>query len=103
MTPAGIEPAIFRFVAQHLNHSVNAVPKCSIRTENFHRSIDMKETGGIHENLSWKLRGSSYVIENHCLAVESSGVQPVAHQTSLCEPRKIFTRVNQSILIFKDS
>ena len=24
--PAGIEPATFRFVAQHLNHSVTAVP-----------------------------------------------------------------------------
>jgi len=26
MTPAGIEPATFRFVAQHLNHSATAVP-----------------------------------------------------------------------------
>jgi len=25
LTPAGIEPAAFRFVAQHLNHSVTAV------------------------------------------------------------------------------
>jgi len=28
MTPAGIEPATFRFVAQHLNHCPAAVPKC---------------------------------------------------------------------------
>jgi len=27
MTPAGIEPATFRFVAQHLNHCVTAVPE----------------------------------------------------------------------------
>ena len=27
MTPAGIEPASFRFVAQHLNHCATAVPK----------------------------------------------------------------------------
>jgi hypothetical protein len=26
MTPAGIEPATFRFVAQNLNHCVTAVP-----------------------------------------------------------------------------
>ena len=26
MTPAGIEPATFRFVAQHLNHCAIAVP-----------------------------------------------------------------------------
>ena len=27
MTPAGIEPATFRFVAQHLDHCTTAVPK----------------------------------------------------------------------------
>ena len=26
ITPAGIEPATFRFVAQHLNHCATAVP-----------------------------------------------------------------------------
>ena len=26
MTPAGIEPATFRFVVQHLNHCAKAVP-----------------------------------------------------------------------------
>jgi len=29
MTPAGIEPATFRFVVQHLNHCATAVPKMS--------------------------------------------------------------------------
>jgi len=27
MTPAGIEPTTFRFVAQHLNHCATAVPE----------------------------------------------------------------------------
>ena len=27
LTPAGIEPATFRFVAQHLNHCATAVPR----------------------------------------------------------------------------
>jgi hypothetical protein len=32
MTPAGIEPAIFRFVTQHLKHCDTAVPKLSQRS-----------------------------------------------------------------------
>jgi len=34
MAPAGIEPATFRFVAQHLNHCATAVPTlflCKVR------------------------------------------------------------------------
>jgi len=30
MTPAGIEPATFRFVAQHLNHCATAVPELHV-------------------------------------------------------------------------
>jgi hypothetical protein len=30
MTPSGIEPATFRFVAQYLNHCATAVPNSSI-------------------------------------------------------------------------
>ena len=32
MTPAGIEPATFRFVAQHLNHCATAVPQVPVDT-----------------------------------------------------------------------
>ena len=32
MTPSGIEPATFRFVAQHLNHCATAVPYICINT-----------------------------------------------------------------------
>ena len=36
LTPAGIEPATFRFVAQHLNHCATGVPKIIIdKTLNF--------------------------------------------------------------------
>ena len=30
MTPAGIEPATFRFLAQHLNHCATAIPYCNM-------------------------------------------------------------------------
>jgi len=30
LTPAGIEPATFRFVAQHLNHCATAVPSLRV-------------------------------------------------------------------------
>jgi len=34
MTPSGIEPATFRFVAQHLNHWATAVPGLSVPVQN---------------------------------------------------------------------
>jgi len=41
LTPAAIEPATFRFVAQHLNHCATAVPSLYVRTYNF-RYIKVK-------------------------------------------------------------
>ena len=38
VTPSGIEPAIFRFVAQHLNHCATAVP-LSNRVSSFIRRL----------------------------------------------------------------
>jgi len=35
MTPAGIEPATFRFVTQHLNHCATAVPNPSQKANIF--------------------------------------------------------------------
>ena len=35
MTPAGIEPATFRFVAQHINHCAIAVPIINIIIINY--------------------------------------------------------------------
>ena len=33
MTPAGIEPATYRFVAEHLNHCATAVPNQTVLLE----------------------------------------------------------------------
>jgi len=48
MTPAGIEPATLRFVAEHLNHCANAVPGGSstvhIYTQTIHRTTQSTQT-----------------------------------------------------------
>jgi len=36
ITPAGIEPATFRFVAQHLNHCATAVPHYWVLLKRFY-------------------------------------------------------------------
>jgi hypothetical protein len=33
MTPSGIEPATFRFVAQNLNHGATAVPSAAVKVK----------------------------------------------------------------------
>ena len=41
LAPAGIEPATYRFIAQHLNHCVTAVPfwKAVLRLNNLQEVI----------------------------------------------------------------
>ena len=39
LTPAGIEPATFRFVAQHLNHCATAVPSVIKVQEHVHLQV----------------------------------------------------------------
>ena len=63
MTPAGIEPATFRFVAQHLNHCATAVPQSLLlRTRKRNRLMQViqrrmilmqryfRTTGGVQYN-----------------------------------------------------
>ena len=40
MTPAGIEPATFRFVAQHPNHCATAVPLFHDEVTDIYRGIN---------------------------------------------------------------
>ena len=44
MTPAGIEPATFRFVAQHLNHCATAVSKIIVGFENIQYEMCYKDS-----------------------------------------------------------
>ena len=47
MTPAGIEPATFRFVAQHLNHCATAFVQCDVGKFSFSRAAAMKFLTGL--------------------------------------------------------
>ena len=53
LTPAGIEPAIFRFVAQHLNHCAIAVPICLIRCYILRSKLHVSVGSGHHQLLSF--------------------------------------------------
>ena len=46
MTPAGIEPLTFRFVAQHLNHCATAVPSWNWCEGNIEKSLEGVGDGG---------------------------------------------------------
>ena len=45
LTPTGIEPATFRFVAQHLNHSASAVPSKEV----CRKKLDHPQRGSLSE------------------------------------------------------
>ena len=70
MTPSGIEPATFRFVAQHLNHCATAVPShCTARPSLDGRAVlccGLEKNGMVSE---WHRRGMASVNQTrpHCV------------------------------------
>jgi len=54
VTPSGIEPATFRFVAQHLNHCATAVPTCLVTLIN---SL-------VHQGSKWRVKIFNDVLQN---------------------------------------
>ena len=76
MTPSGIEPATFRFVAQHLNHCATAVPsqtwdisECTwidrVRNEVLHRV--QEERIILHTIQRQKPNWISHILRRNCL------------------------------------
>jgi len=55
MTPAGIKPATFRFVAQHLNHCATAGP-ISLNVEYLSLLADFNETSIFSDGFSKSLQ-----------------------------------------------
>jgi len=64
MTPAGIEPATFRFVAEHLNHSATAVPSTeSVLCKNAPKCKTVAQIQTTY-HLNFELRGGTSGICN---------------------------------------
>ena len=61
MTPSGIEPATFRFVAQRLNHCATAVPSIFPRPSHYIYVVSIIVTITIAENPS-RILGSSLLV-----------------------------------------
>jgi len=61
MTPSGIEPATFRFVAQRLNHCATAVPHIAGRDSHIIVDTD-KEFAEVRRN-----RALEYDLETRCI------------------------------------
>jgi len=47
MTPAGIEPATFRIVAQHLNDCANGIPKILLEKCKIYKLVYVEFCGGV--------------------------------------------------------
>ena len=57
LTPAGIDPATFRFVSQQLNHRATVVPFYSVMEYNFllqrgdEHNLQLFQAQGVNENI----------------------------------------------------
>jgi hypothetical protein len=61
MTPSGIEPATFRFVAQNLNHCATAVPTVCIRAI---KQYKLHRSGEKSRNIAILQRAKEHSIYN---------------------------------------
>ena len=54
-TPAGIEPANFRFIGQHLNHWATAVPTQNLKKQSHYRpGVTQRVPGSYGSQISWQ-------------------------------------------------
>ena len=52
MTPAGIEPTTFRFVAQHINHCATVVTRVKVKKSRYRPEVAQRVPGvpRLHDN-----------------------------------------------------
>ena len=94
MTPAGIEPATFRFVAQHLNRCATAVPflKCRVGIFKFTTASSLSIESRLA--LYSKQESDSYGLRRKGLSCNSRGRQ--AHKFQILLPELISVNIKEA-------
>ena len=97
LTRAGIEPAIFRFVAQHLNHCATAVSD-TFKTMDLFIILQMCEICFLTMNVN--LRGREWQRRENCCYIWTpySGNEKGIERTTVCEACRVCTHRHSSVL-----
>ena len=99
MTPAGIEPATFRFVAQHLNHCATAVPPQKIIYSRISRDSEEKnETSKFIFFLYFSDRASQYIYLNINQLDALNSIMSLFH-ASTCFEHKCLSSGGQNCIL----
>jgi len=98
MTPSGIEPATFRFVAQHLNHCATAVPcgrcieKYQLKCESYHE----KFMSGGRRKTSWNLKLLTWYMHQRPLLQTTKTLHNAVTHANARKPVIIYVRKNKA-------
>jgi len=84
LTPAGIEPATFRFVAQHLSHCATAVPFLDMYCTDF---ID---THALFVSTAYKIQNSVQYCRGVRFNPLNAELNPICHLLALLGAHHIF-------------
>ena len=113
MKPSGIEPATFRFVAQHLNHCATAVPTKKVLNRIFNgtrpvedHSSDEKTLAGrapscwcVYIRGSWRLSGGKDI---HRRTMEEAVAPLMKQKKKICQYRHTAVTTAPRLALFKN-
>jgi len=93
MTPSGVEPATFRFVAQHLNHCATAVPILQASTFQKHSLILQYSISNryVSFSLSPEMRRTEKVLNEKFVQTQAMKFGLAAPNLMVLRPRQFFS------------
>ena len=113
MAPAGIEPATFQFVAQHLNHCTTAVPenKCGVPTKFTSASAENEFSKFLSNDArrncfaplppprgATKFENVFHIIKSYSVLRITNTDTKTAVQRAFCT--QIYTKANRSVYLY---